>query len=108
MVIEWGISELDIQLLKWTLIDDDWNLAEYLLKDGKVVKDAKSWDFNQKCCITFRNLQLIIRMNRATVWSLQKMECDSYDFFLGRGGGQSQPLRLSVSSIRSNLPGCQR
>ena len=55
---------------------------EYLLKDGKVVKDAKS------CCITCRNLQLIIRMNRATVWSLQKMECDSYNiFFLGGGSG---------------------
>ena len=60
----------------------------------------------KKCCITCRNLQLIIWMNRATVWSLQKMECDSCDiyFFRGGEGGQSQPLRLSVSSFTSKLP----
>ena len=46
MVIECSISELDVQKLKWTLVDDDWNLAEYLLRDGKVVKDIKSWDLN--------------------------------------------------------------
>lgn len=66
---------------------------EYLLKDGKVVKDAKSWDLNQKCCITCRNLQLIIRMNRATVWSLQKKERDSCDIYFfserGEGGAKS-------------------
>ena len=28
--------------------------------------------------------------------------------FLGGAGGQSQPLRLSASSFRSNVPGCQR
>ena len=87
-----------------TQVDSSWwwlesSTVEYLLKDGKVVKDAKSWDLNQKCFITCRNLQLIIRMNRATVWSLQKMECDSCDiyFFSGRGeGGAKSTVKQTI------------